>query len=201
VAELPAASHYDYNPEKAKAALAKAGYPDGKGFPSVAFHYTAGSTGQRRADWLQAQFKKVLNITLTEDPMDAAVFQAQTSDAKNKIDGMIYLGWCADYLHPSDWLLPVFGAGASGNATDVTGYANPAFEKVAGQADAAATTAEADKFYQAAQKALVDDVPVIFTDIGLNFLLLSPKVTNIPTSGLDSGVPGGYYWEEVDITG
>ena len=193
-------AEFDFNPDKAKAALTKAGYPDGKGFPTVSFHYGAGASGQRRADWLQAQFKKVLNVTINEDPMDGAVFQSALSQPKDKLDGMYLLGWCADYLHPSDWLIPVFGSnGDTGNATNAPGFKDPAFDKAAAAADNEVDPTKSLALYQQAQQILVADSPVIFMTIGINLLLVNPKVTSLPTSDLDGGTPGSYFWEDVDI--
>jgi len=193
-------SDYDFSPDKAKAALAKAGFPNGAGFPAVSYHYSAGTNNQRIADWYQAQFQKYLNVTITEDPMDSAVYSNALSDAKNKLDGTYTLGWCADYLHPSDWLIPVFGSNyPNGNATNAPGYRDPQFDKIANQADNTADPAAADKLYQQAQGILINDVPVAFLAINTYNLLVSARVTNLPETALDSGYPGGYYWEEVDV--
>jgi len=192
---------FAYNPDQAKAELAKAGYPDGKGFPEVSFHYAAGANSQRRADWFQAQFKKVLNVTINEDPMDSAVFQNDTTQAKTKLDGMFYLGWCADYLHASDWLTLVFNSnGDQGNANDASGYRNDQYDKLTLQADQSSDDAAALKLYQQAQAILVGDQPVAFMTIGLNAVLINPRVTNLPKTSLDGGSPGSYWWEEVTVS-
>jgi len=192
---------FAFNADQAKAELAKAGYPNGQGFPTVSYHYRSSVNAQRTADWLQAQFKKVLGVTINEDPMDQSVFQSDTTQAKTKLDGMFRLGWCADYLHASDWLTLVFNSnGDTGNANDVAGYRNDQFDKLTLQADQASDDATALKLYQQAQALLVADQPVAFMDINVNDVLVNPRVTNLPQSALDGGAPGSYWWEEVTVS-
>src|SRR5262249_49178524 len=63
---------YDFNPDKAKKALADAGYPDGKGFPPVNMNFRAGTNGQRFGEWLVAEYKDTLNVDVKLNPMDSA---------------------------------------------------------------------------------------------------------------------------------
>jgi len=50
------------NIERAKAALAEAGYPDGKGFPKIEYLYNASPSNKQMAEMLQEMWKKNLNI-------------------------------------------------------------------------------------------------------------------------------------------
>jgi len=194
-------SAYDFNPDMAKAELAKAGYPNGQGFPTVTWHYAAGTNGQRSADYLQAQFKKILNVTIQESPEDSAAWEAAVTNPTDKQNGMLRLGWCADYLHPSDWLIPVFGAGGTaGNGNNASGFADPQFNTIAQQADNELDPTKALALYQQAQKILVDDVPVVFAYITTNASLVSSRVTGLQPNGLDGGEPGSLFWESIDLT-
>jgi len=133
--------------------------------------------------------------------MDQAVYQNATTQAKTKLDGLARAGWCADYLHASDWLTLVFNSnGDTGNANNIAGYRNDQFDKLTQQADQAPDDATALKLYQQAQAMLVVDQPVAFIDILLADLLVNPRVTNLPKIGLDSGTPGSFFWEEVDVS-
>lgn len=190
----------DFNPDLARKTLAEAGYPDGKGFPEVAYNYTAGANGQRRADYYQSVFKEILNVDIKLNPMDGAVFQAQLSDPKVKLAGMYTLGWCTDYAHPSDWLYLVFGSGgANGNGLNNAGYKSAEFDKVAKAADAELDPAKAAALYKQAHEILVNDVPVVWMFNTINVLLVKPNVKNLKPMSLDGGVPGSVDWENVDI--
>jgi len=195
-------SAYDFNADQAKAALAKAGYPNGQGFPTTTFHFRAGTNGQRTADWIQAQYKKILNVNIAESPEDTASWEAAVTDPLNKQNGSYILGWCADYLHPSDWLIPVFGSnGAAGNANNASGFKNTDYEAAAMQADATLDPAAALKLYQKAQQILVDAVPAVFLGVPVNPVLVGPKVisSSLQTSGLDGGYIGSFFWENIDV--
>jgi oligopeptide transport system substrate-binding protein len=193
---------YDYNPDKAKAALAASKYPDASTFPAVNFNYAAGADGQRRADFLQAQIQQILGINITENPMDNAAYQAATTDPINKLSGFWRAGWCADYLHPSDWLYPVFGSnGKAGNANNQAGFNSKEFDDAAQKADNETDPVKAAQLYKAAQKILVDSFPVAFLGANLNLDLVSSRVKNLTplANSLDGGLPGSFFWEEIDV--
>jgi len=193
-------AEYDYNPDKAVAALKASKYPDPATFPTVNFNYSAGANGQRRADFMKAQIQKVLGINLTENPMDGAVYEQATSDPLNKLSGMELAGWCSDYLHPSDWMYPVFGSnGKNGNALNLAGFNSPAFDAAAQAADNETDPVKALALYTKAQQVLIDNVPVAFLENTVSIDLVNPKVSGLNPNSLDGGIPGSFFWEDIDI--
>lgn len=194
-------SAYDFNADQAKAELAKAGYPNGQGFPDVTYHFRAGTNGQRTADWLQANFKKYLNVTIQESPEDNAAWEAAVTNPTVKQNGMWGLGWCADYLHPSDWLYPVFGSGGTaGNGNNSSGFSNATFDKQAQAGDNELDPTKALADYAQAQQTLIDNVPVVFEYVETFPDLISSRVKGLQPNSLDGGEPGSMFWESIDIS-
>jgi len=193
---------YKFDAAKAKKLLADGGFPDGKGFPRVKFNYTASAPNQRRFDWFQAQFKTVLNVDISANPMDGASFQAATNvpaDA-DKLEGLTRAGWCADYLHASDYLSLVLGGGGDkGNALNIAAYKSAEFDKLAKEADNTLDATKQNELYKKTQQVLLNDSPVAFINTGLNVILVNPKVKNLKPSALDSGQPGTFFWEDIEL--
>jgi oligopeptide transport system substrate-binding protein len=188
---------FDFNAEKAKKALADAGYPDGKDLPEVSFTYASSSDGQRTADWYKEQFKQVLNVDIKLNPMETSAYLQSFDDPVKRLSGLYEYGWCADYLHPSDWLYLVWGSGQTNN---VVGYSSPDFDKLSKDADAELDPAKAMEKYKQAQELLVSDFPVIFFNTPTATKLVKPKVLNLKPNALDGGVIGGFFWEDIDIS-
>ena len=53
-----------FDPKKARDLLAKAGYPEGQGFPEVSAVYNTDQTNRLIAEFVQAQWKEHLNIDI-----------------------------------------------------------------------------------------------------------------------------------------
>jgi len=189
-------TQFDFNAEKAKKALADAGYPDGKGLPEITFNYVSSSDGQKTADWYKEQFKDVLNVDLKLNPIDLKTYLESFNDPAKRLTGLYEWGWCADYLHPSDWMQFVFG---TNQANNVVGYSNPQFDKVSMAADAELDPKKAADEYRQAQELLIADVPVVFLNTPTATKLVKPRVLNLTPNALDGGVIGGFFWENIDL--
>src|SRR5258708_7372195 len=185
-----------YNAERQKKARGGGESPDGKGLLDILYNYPATSEGQRTADWYKEQFKQNLGVSLKLNPMDLTAWTAAINDAKNKLTGMFEYGWCADYLHPSDWMQLVFG---TNQANNVVSYTDPQFDKLSMAADAEPDQAKAMSLYQQAHQLLLSDFPVIFVQTPTATKLVKPRVLNLKPNSLDGGVIGGFFWEDIDL--
>lgn len=119
----PYAKGPKYDPEKARALLAEAGYPGGKGFPSVTLNYNTDENHRMIAQVIQNMLKVNLGveIQLANEEWKTLGKRLQKGDFQ-----MARMGWIGDYPDPttflevflhdsqmnySQWRVPAFGEG------------------------------------------------------------------------------------------
>ncbi|GLY23248.1 ABC transporter substrate-binding protein [Micromonospora sp. NBRC 101691] len=140
--------------EKAKQLLAEAGGWKGGKLTLWA------NAGAGHDAWLQAvgdQIKAALGIDYELKVNLQFAEYLETADNK-KFTGPFRLGWSADYPFLESYLAPLYSTGADSNNS---AYANPEFDALLAQGDAANSIQEAIPFYQKAEDLILEDLPVI----------------------------------------
>lgn len=172
---------YPYDPEKAKALLAEAGYPNGFSFtiktPQMAY-------APRSAQVMQAMFAEI-GVTMNIEPTE---FPAK---------------WVQDVLKGRDYDMTIV---AHAEPMDIDIYArdpyyfnykNPEFNDVLKKIEATSDTAEQDKLYGEAQKILADDVPALFLFVMPKLGIWDRKLKGLwENEPIPSNVLTEVYWEE-----
>jgi oligopeptide transport system substrate-binding protein len=136
-----------HDPAGARALLAKAGYPDGKGFPDVALG------GGVLSSAIAAELKRELGITIRIENYDDYFTRLSTDPP-----GMWALGWVADYPGQNDFLGVLLETGASGNYGH---WSSPDFDAAIAQALASREPARASAAFDSALAIVQSDVPAI----------------------------------------
>jgi oligopeptide transport system substrate-binding protein len=158
----------DFNPDRARQLLGEAGFPviknaDGSyscpKFPvkDVEYIYNTQESNKAMAEWMQAQWKQNLGITVSLRNMEARTFLNARSKLEYK--GFSRAGWSADYMDPFTFLSLFYSGGESG-----TGWLDPKFVAMLDEAN---RTLEPQKRYELlaqAEKYLIDAQPVIPID-------------------------------------
>jgi oligopeptide transport system substrate-binding protein len=169
----------DFDLKKAKALLAEAGYPDGKGFPAVTFMFDTRDDNKVIAERLQAMWKKNLGVDLRAQNEDWKVY---LNRLKSDVPAMFRLGWGADYPDPDNFL-NLFTSYSGNNHTKWKSKEYDALiEKAAGEASMPKRLA----YYKKAQELLTEKDAVIvplFID-SLN-VLVSPSVKGLKLNAMD----------------
>lgn len=143
----------EFNPEKAKAALAEAGGFTG----TITLAYNGDASHKEWVDATCGSIKNTLGIECQGDPkVDFKTFLNGLKADETK--GMYRYGWVMDYPSPQNFLTPIYAKGAGSNYNK---YSNPAFEKKVAEADAAPTVEEGAKLYYEAEKMLKDNMPTV----------------------------------------
>src|SRR5450830_1119443 len=111
----------------AKALLAQAGYPNGKGFPAFTLLFNTSNLNKSIAEAIQQMWKKNLGITCTLRSEEWGVFN----------DDMAHLNYdvvrrspSADYMDPNTFL----DMWVTGNGRNRTGYSNKAYDALIAKA-------------------------------------------------------------------
>lgn len=156
-----------FDPERARQLLGQAGFPVTKNndgsyscpkFPSdVEYIYNTQESNKEMAEFMQAQWKQNLGITIPLRNMEWKTFL--NARAKLEYKGFARGAWGADYMDPFTFLSLFYTGGESG-----TGWLDP---KYVSMVDEANRTLDPQKRYELlakAEKFLIDAQPVIPLD-------------------------------------
>jgi oligopeptide transport system substrate-binding protein len=175
-----------FNPEEARKLLGEAGYPvtkNGDGsyscpkFPAIEYIYNTQESNKAMAEWMQAQWKQNLGITVTLRNMDWKTFLV----AKGKLDfnGFGRGAWGADYMDPFSFLSLFIEGGDSG-----TGWVDPKYSDMIDRANRTLDPNERYKLLAEAEAFMLKAQPVIPLDTGSVNWVKKPYVKGMyPNAG------------------
>jgi oligopeptide transport system substrate-binding protein len=108
----PAFEGIAFDPEKARALLAAAGYPAGEGWPEVTYLFNTFPTNQRIAEFVVQSWKEILGIDVN---LAGQEWRAYHRTLREDPPQIYHLVWCADYPDAHNWLFEVFHSTESEN--------------------------------------------------------------------------------------
>ncbi|MFK5971323.1 MAG: peptide ABC transporter substrate-binding protein [Candidatus Marithrix sp.] len=164
-----------FNPKRAKAWLAEAGYPDGKDFPEVVLMYNDTANNKKQVTAVKTILKHSLNINIEIHKFDFATYAntlAQTTKPH-----MFRMSWCAaDYPDAHNWLYTLFHPDKGINWV---GWNNREFADLVEQASRISDPVERKDLYRRAEQILTEFEVAIVPLYFLNTqFLVKPWVKN-----------------------
>jgi oligopeptide transport system substrate-binding protein len=157
-----------FNPEEARRLMGEAGFPvikrgDGSyscpSFPvdQVEYIYNTQESNKAMAEWMQAQWKQNLGITISLRNMDWKTFL--NVRAKLEYKGFSRGAWSADYMDPFTFLSLFYVGGENGS-----GWQDPKYVEMLDQANRTLDLKKRYELLAQAEKFLIDAQPMIPID-------------------------------------
>ncbi len=164
---------------QAKKWLAKAGYPDGKGFPDVSFLWPDVSSNRVIAEALQSMWKEHLGIKVNLVNEEWKVY---LSTINTKPPEIHRAGWGADFPDPHNFM-NLFTC-VSGN--NRTGWCNTKYDELVERAAQETDSEKRRILYDKAQKILTEtDAPIAPFYITMQQNLIKPYLAGLEPNPLD----------------
>lgn len=139
--------------EQAKKLLEEAGYPGGKGIPTLTLTYNTEGNHGDIAQAVQAMWKEIgVNVELQNQ--EWKVFQKTRTDLKYNIARH---GWVGDYVDPMTFL----DMWLSNSGNNKAGYKSPEYDKLIEAARIETDNAKRDEYLKKAEEILLTDMPII----------------------------------------
>ncbi len=168
-----------HDPERARALLAEAGYPDGIGLPAVEYVYNTGPVNTLIAENLQAQWKRTLGITVSLDNVEWKVYLKRL---EQDAPAMFRLGWGADYPDPDNFLA-LFTADSGNNHTR---WANRRYDALVAAAASEPDAVRRLAMYRDAQRILTEqDAPIVPLFTHSQNILVKPWVRGFDVNAME----------------
>jgi len=164
--------------DDARALLAEAGYPSGRGLPKIELLYNTSESHREIAEAVQQMWKTTLGVEVELVNQEWKVYL----DRQNTGDFMLQRGgWVADYVDPHVFL----EIWETGNGNNKTGWGSPDYDALLHAALAAKNDEERYAYYQKMDALLIEELPIIPVYYYVKKGLLSPRVKGYYPTLLD----------------
>lgn len=145
--------------EAAKKLLAEAGYPDGKGLPTIKILYNTSGTHKAIAEYLQQQWEQTLGAKVEPVNQEWATYLASRKDGSMGGYELARAGWQADYADPYDYLFMFLSDNLDFN--DMR-WNSAKYDELVRKSNTLPAGAARNKVFYDAEKILVeDDLPIM----------------------------------------
>ncbi len=165
----PAGQTEDY--AAARALLAEAGYPGGRGLPSLPMQVLDDDKLPRVAEVIQAMWRRELGVRITIEPYDQKTWIQNQQTLSHTL---ALRGWTTDFPDPIGFL-EMF---RTGNPSNVFGWSSRAYDALIDQAAVTADRAARFALLRQAEALMLEDAacaPLVF---GARTYLIHPAVKN-----------------------
>lgn len=176
----------DYDPAAARAALADAGYPDGRGFPAV----TLTSSGSTYDEAVAEELNEVLGVTIE---VELRPFGQYLDLLESDPPAFWALSWIADYPHPHDFLGLLLQTGSSSNQG---GWSDAEFDATVEAAASTDDPLEQAGLYAQAQRIVQTEAPLIPVAYGERWSLSRDGLLGAGESGVGFLRLAGLAWSD-----
>ena len=166
-----------YDPARARQLLAQAGYPGGKGFPTIPMTYRESYPDlAKTVDLLRGMWQQNLGVTVQPKQTEwGAMLQREDANVLE----CYHIRWAADYLDPQDYYSLLL---RTGSVEDHTVYSNPKFDALCDAADVEQDKAKRFSLYRQAARIAADEAPIIPLYYQKDIELVRPNVKNMDDS-------------------
>lgn len=179
-----------FNPEAAQKLLAEAGYAGGRGLGTLTLTYAQEGDNERIVQFLQAQWKENLGVSVTLQSLELAAFSDRlnyTTLIPDKGLQFYYSVWGADYPDPQNFLSQQLYTGAGNNNGH---FSDAQFDRLADLADiVSGDYVKRMKLYNEAEQIAVTQggwLPLFNPTL---YVLVRPYVQGLGLSGQGIIVP------------
>ncbi|MGD9093344.1 MAG: ABC transporter substrate-binding protein, partial [Anaerolineales bacterium] len=163
-----------YDPAHARQLLADSGYPDGRDFPSVEIYLPKGEEEVLKS--VHKNFSEILGVDLTLNVLKA---HDLINRVRKRLPQMYVLGWSADYPDPDNFLRVWVGQ-------YIKGEWNESYHRLIEKARVETEQGTRLKYYQEAERILIEEALLIPILHGRWHLLVKPWVKNLHVSPINS---------------
>lgn len=178
---------HQFNVERAKALMAKAGYPNGSGFPELDFYVNAieGSSIHKSCAAISQQLRENLGVKLnvklcTIDEREAAIAAGKAKIWRS--------GWIADYPDPENFLTMFYGGNIRDNASSMVNafkYQNEEYDRLFEQALTEKDPEKRMALLVKCDQLTIDDAPVIPILTDDHIVMINARVRNFEASPME----------------
>lgn len=158
-----------FDPEEASRLLAEAGYPGGKGLPSLEIIYNTLEGHRLIAESIQRNLKDVLGVQATLSNMEWKSLLKRLNEGEFQIARG---SWCADYADPYNFLQVFHSQGESNYAA----YKNPEYDALLDRVRQTGDVGERNALMAQAEAIINRDLPILPLYFYTRSYLLKPWV-------------------------